>query len=189
MTDLSITRSDLDGYVREEREYFQKRKVTESEEDEFRGDYHALLTKYWTLQYVYFFHGMDPLLIVVSRGKYEDANRAHSNYGKTGHGPALAAEEDRLRRKCRALLKDMETAEGILLTFEDHHRVPREDRWFPGSVQYREAQDLLIHRKYRQLLEDLERSLLMRYQELTRIQAGIGTFSVTLLSILGLTLC
>jgi len=122
------------------------------------------------------------VLNTLNRGKSEDADRLLSNYGNTGHGPAVPQEKERLRKKAQMLMCNRDDAKTNLLVFEHHHRRAEEDRPSMSSPEWAKAEDALLRRRYGKILDDLERALLMRYQELSRIKAGIGKQSSTMLS-------
>lgn len=73
-------------------------------------------------------------------------------------------------------LKDEE-----ILRFEEDHNIT--ERWVPGSPQYISAAKLLAERKYRQAIDTLERLVVQRLFELTKLgMNGVGAYSFNCLS-------
>lgn len=173
---FNLTEDDIEKYIKQERDFLSKREVSETDEDAFLIDYRHLLMTFWTVRYL-LITLFNHCLTNVDRGKHDDAERELSNHGQTGHGPSDPQEVDRLRRKMRALMRSREEAKTNLLVFEHHHYRAVEDRPSMQSPEWKSAEQALLRRRYGKILDDLERALLMRYQELSRIKAGIGKSS------------
>ena len=85
-------------------------------------------------------------------------------------GRQITNIDTRLRTTDQRLrLKDEE-----ILHFEEEHSIA--ERWVPGSPQYSEALTLLAERKYRRAIDTLERLVVQRLFELTKLgMNGVGT--------------
>lgn len=58
------------------------------------------------------------------------------------------------------------------------------ERWKPESAEYKEGLQLLRERKYRRAVDSLERLMMQRLLELTKLgQSGLGQLSIILLRI------
>ncbi len=88
-------------------------------------------------------------------------------------GRQITNIDTRLRTTDQRLrLKDEE-----LLRFEEEHSIV--ERWVPGSPQYTEALTLLAERKYRRAIDTLERLVVQRLFELTKLgMNGVGTYNL-----------
>ena len=60
-----------------------------------------------------------------------------------------------------------------LTWYEEEHSI--DDRWLPGSDIYKETQKLLAERSYRRAVDNLERLVMQRLFELTKLgMNGVG---------------
>ena len=76
--------------------------------------------------------------------------------------------------------KKLEDAEAHTAALED--RLSIDERWKPTDVAYQEAQAEMTMRKYRLALDKLERLVVQRLLELTKLSmGGIGLFCGRLL--------
>lgn len=93
-------------------------------------------------------------------------------------GREITKIDTRLRTTDQRLrLKDEE-----ILRFEEDNNIA--ERWVPGSPQYISATKLLAERKYRQAIDTLERLVVQRLFELTKLgMNGVGTYTALLNSL------
>ena len=75
--------------------------------------------------------------------------------------------------KARTTLNRWQTKERELELFEQEHSI--DDRWMRNSVEYQNAQKLLTERTYRRAVDNLERLVVQRLFELTKLgMNGVG---------------
>lgn len=111
----------------------------------------------------------------------DDAQQALADYKNKDRlivqglvGRQITKIDTRLRTTDQRLrLKDEE-----ILRFEEDNNIV--ERWIPGSPQYTEAIKLLAERKYRRAIDTLERLVVQRLFELTKLgMNGVGTYLIT----------
>ena len=94
--------------------------------------------------------------------------------------PEAAKEQERNLKRLRTLAKAAftrwETAQERVLILEDELNISStEERWQPGSQEYDTAISELEHREYRLALDTLERLIVQRLLELTKLgMSGLG---------------
>ena len=85
------------------------------------------------------------------------------------------AEIKHVRTRARTAHSRWALAEESVLQIEDELAI--EKRWLPTSVEYKEGMDELRCRNYRLALDNLERLVIQRMFELTKLgMSGIGTY-------------
>jgi hypothetical protein len=87
----------------------------------------------------------------------------------------IAAVKTRYRTTYSRLLAQNEE----VCRFEEEHQI--ETRWKPGSMEYNNALLLVSQRSYRRALDKLERLVVQRLLELTKLgMSGVSKFDVIL---------
>lgn len=77
------------------------------------------------------------------------------------------------RHRYTITLKRLETISESLKLLEQEHGVGL--RWLPGTVEFEQAQKVLRERRYRCAVDSLERLVIQRLFELTKLgMSGIG---------------
>ncbi|EEB95808.1 hypothetical protein MPER_05166, partial [Moniliophthora perniciosa FA553] len=144
-----ITRHDCEGFLASEREHFNMN-FEDPPELTKKLNYAELLQKLWAAQV------------------QSDNARAKFNSLQTAEGKALGDKEKaRIETRNRTTLKAYQLVEEEIADYEVEHGIVK--RWHEGSRRYNEALKELAHREYRRALEKLERLVVQRLFELTKL--------------------
>ena len=82
-----------------------------------------------------------------------------------------------LRTRAKASFTCWQTAQEHVLLMEDELGLSEEERWKPGLKDYDDAFSELTHRQYHLALDNLERLVVQRLFELTKLRmSGLGSF-------------
>ncbi|PIL29409.1 hypothetical protein GSI_09461 [Ganoderma sinense ZZ0214-1] len=158
---LKIT--DCEAYLRQEREYLEKRK-REPKEVTTRIEYIQALLAYETAGS----NATAAQKAVDSADSIIDTRNAHA---------AQKQEQalKQLRIRVKASFTRWQTAQARVLQLEDELHLSEEERWKPGSKEYDEAFSELTHCQYHLALDNLERLVVQRLFELTKLgMSGLG---------------
>ncbi|KAK7039291.1 hypothetical protein VNI00_010196 [Paramarasmius palmivorus] len=150
----NMTPAMCEELLASERHHFESRHFPEPPETVLAIEYVELLETYWTTK--------------------ARADAAKEAYLESARCPSAYPPEERKRieTRNRTAFDRFRTAEEALLRFEDEH--PRE-RWTSDSEEYHNAQKEKLNRRYRKALEELERTVVQRLFELTKLNmSGTG---------------
>lgn len=79
-----------------------------------------------------------------------------------------------VRTRYRTTFTRYQLQEEQLTRYEEEHGI--DTRWLPDSTAYKEAQKLLVERAYRRAIDHLERLVVQRLFELTKLgMNGVGS--------------
>jgi hypothetical protein len=79
-----------------------------------------------------------------------------------------------VRTRYRTTFTRWQVKEEELTRYEEEHNI--DVRWVPDSDIYKETQKLLVERSYRRAIDNLERLVVQRLFELTKLgMNGVGT--------------
>ncbi|KAL0571876.1 hypothetical protein V5O48_010096 [Marasmius crinis-equi] len=153
--ELQITPEYCEQLLNEEREHFMQ-DVTEDPELTMRLDYAELLTKHWA----------DLILSDDAAAKYNTMNRA----GGIGYS---RAEQNTIRARRTAAFARWKASGEQVSFFEIDNAIGT--RWSQNGPEYRAALSAMTGRKYRRALEKLERLVVQRLLEITKLNmSGTG---------------
>ncbi|KAF8164965.1 hypothetical protein B0H34DRAFT_687229 [Crassisporium funariophilum] len=153
---LKTTDADYETYLQAERDHLQSLKA-EPEHVQQAVDYMELLAKVRELK-----AESDKAAV---EHKNLDFNIIHNGYTKK--------EITAVRTRYRTTFMRWQVKEEELTRYEDEHSIS--ERWLPDSAVYRETQKLLIERSYRRAVDNLERLVVQRLFELTKLgMNGVG---------------
>ncbi|KAK7022809.1 hypothetical protein VNI00_016936 [Paramarasmius palmivorus] len=133
--------------LKAEREHFENRVFPEPPEMAEAIEYAELLEHFWE-----------------TKAKAETAHEAY--LAMTRDRNTLPEQRTALHTRDQTAYSRFKTAQEELLRFEDEH--PR-DRWTRESSEYQDALKHKVNRKYRRALENLERVVVQRLFELTKL--------------------
>ncbi|PIL35238.1 hypothetical protein GSI_03028 [Ganoderma sinense ZZ0214-1] len=93
--------------------------------------------------------------------------------------PQLAQKQEQhlkqLHTRAKAAFTRWETAQERVLILEDNLNISQQERWKPGSKEYDNALSELVEREYRLAIDNLERLVVQRLFELTKLGvSGLG---------------
>ncbi|KAL0058201.1 hypothetical protein AAF712_015134 [Marasmius tenuissimus] len=152
---LSITPENCEQFLAAEREHFKKTFEDPAEEEQ-QLEYVELLRRLWSA-------------VKASDDAAEKYKILGSNAAEKLTAKQIGQIEARYRttyQKCDQLLEEV-------ADWEVEHGIS--ERWTPETPEYLSAEKGLIHRQYRHALEELERLVVQRLFELTKLNmSGVG---------------
>ncbi|KAL0567617.1 hypothetical protein V5O48_014382 [Marasmius crinis-equi] len=150
----NVSEEDCEQFLRDERDHFSRDFVELSPDVVARLDYVELLQRYDKHKKI-----------------YEEADKKYRGALKD---PKVTQEQtNSLITRARNVLEQYTDSKEQLCDFENHHSFVR--RWEPGNLEYRETLRAMVARQYRQALEQLERLVVQRLLELTKLNmSGVG---------------
>ncbi|KAK7051165.1 hypothetical protein VNI00_004665 [Paramarasmius palmivorus] len=152
--ELKITATVCEGYLESERAFFKARdKEKEADSDEWKHDYVDLLGKYWLAS--------------------KNSDDAKKRYKQLGTRNFSAKEIASIRTRYRTTLQRVQRIEEEVAVHEDEYGIV--EQWTSQSPEYLDAMQSSVHRRYRKAIEDLERLVVGRLLELTKLNmSGVG---------------
>ncbi len=105
------------------------------------------------------------------------SNRAKEEYDKLDHYIIIKGYTARQIRDIRTRVvttySRWEACNSLVCKFEEVHGI--EERWTPDMQIYKDSQALMAERKYRRCLDELERLVVQRLFEMTKLgMSGVG---------------
>ena len=81
----------------------------------------------------------------------------------------------RITTQCRTTFERWQAKNEEVLQYEEEHDIAT--RWAPTSQEYLDALVIVRERKYRHVIDDLERLVVQRLFEMTKLgQSGVGAY-------------
>jgi hypothetical protein len=139
-------------------------------------DYMELLVKVQELRYVYCMFKLSIKDILPFRVESEKAAVEYKNLDyNIIHNGYMRKEITNVRTRNRTTFTRWQAKEEELTRFEEEHSI--EVRWLPDSDSYKATQTLLVERSYKRAVDNLERLVVQRLFELTKLgMNGVGMF-------------
>jgi len=137
-------------------------------------DYMELLVKVQELRYVYCMFKLSTMVIIPLRGASDKAKVEYNNLDyNIIHNGYTRKEIAAVRTSHRTTFTRWQAKEEELTRYEEEHSI--EVRWLPDSDPYKATQTLLVERSYRRAVDNLERLVVQRLFELTKLgMNGVG---------------
>ena len=170
---LNTMDDDYESYFKVEHEHLQSLK-SEPADVQQAMEYMELLTKVQDLKYVPHIVKLSMLMIQL-RMESDRAKVAFQilDFDIVNNGYKWK-EITGVRTCYQTTFARWQVKEEELTWYEEEHSI--DDRWLPGSDIYKETQKLLAERSYRRAVDNLERLVVQRLFELTKLgMNGVGT--------------
>jgi hypothetical protein len=172
---LKTTPADYEGYIQAEREQLQSLKE-EPVEVQQSIDYLEVLLKLAEAKYMsIFLLSRLPLLSEVDFRK--ESNQAAIEFKRLDfniiHNGYTGKQITAVKTRYRTMFTCWQVKEEALTRFEEEHEIAT--RWTPDCDAYKATQTLLVERSYRRAVDNLERLVVQRLFELTKLgMNGVG---------------
>ncbi|KAF8205106.1 hypothetical protein BJ912DRAFT_1018326 [Pholiota molesta] len=167
---LNTTDADYEKYLQAEREYLQSLK-TEPKEVQQAVDYMEVLAKLTSAKYVYSIIPSSGLIYF--RRQSDAANVAFQNLDAGIVNGFTRKQIINVKTRYRTTFTYYQLKEEETRRFEEEHGI--EERWKEDSEIYRSTSKLLAERSYRRAVDNLERLVVQRLFELTKLgMNGVG---------------
>jgi hypothetical protein len=136
-----------------------------------------LLTKVQDLKCVPHILELSLMLTIQSRTESDRAKVAFNNLDHNIINNGYTRKEiAAVRTRYRTTFTRWQAKEEELTRYEEEHSL--QERWVPDSEIYKETQKLLVERSYRRAVDNLERLVVQRLFELTKLgMNSVGTSS------------
>ena len=170
---LKTTDHDYESYLKAEHEHLQSLK-SEPVEVQRAVDYMELLVKLQDLKYVPWIFEISLIGIIQLRSESDEANVEFKKLDfNIIHNGYTQKEIAAVRTRYRTTFTRWAAKEEELSHYEEEHSIDM--CWLPDSDSYKATQTLLVERSYRRAVDNLERLVVQRLFELTKLgMNGVG---------------
>ncbi|KAK1216235.1 hypothetical protein PQX77_021149 [Marasmius sp. AFHP31] len=167
--DLNMSPEACEQLLDDERKHFL-RDMTEEDNVAVSLDYAELLTKLWNARYLLLYYVGE-----LTNPCRSDADQALAKFNamNRGEGNFSLQEKSRIRSKKNTTFQRWSALKEEVCNFEIDSGIA--ERWAPDGEEYRDALMGMSGRRYRRALEKLERLVVQRLLELTKLNmSGVG---------------
>jgi hypothetical protein len=171
--ELKTTDADYESYIKAERDHLQSLR-SEPAEVQHAIDYVELLQKLQELKYVPWILEISIMVIIQPRSESDKAKVDFKNLDFNIINNGYTRKEiAAVRTRYRTTFTRWAAKEEELSRYEEEHAI--DPRWLPDSDSYKATQKLLVERSYRRAVDNLERLIVQRLFELTKLgMNGVG---------------